>query len=131
MNGLPRPCEPPDHTGRAATTRPLQHPSSGPDSPSNRQTHSARLPDSYLTDPGLDPRHHCPSIFEPAIPLLCSSLISCSSASPPSSSLKLSFRVFGYAKKKWSNEKETVFVSRCVMVYTHRAWLAARKLQRA
>lgn len=62
---------------------------------------------------------------------LPTSLISCSSASPPSSSLKLSFRVFGYAKKKWSNEKETVFVSRCVMVYTHRAWLAARKLQRA
>ena len=28
VNGLPRPCEPPDHTGRAATTRPLQHPSS-------------------------------------------------------------------------------------------------------
>lgn len=71
VNGLPRPCEPPDHTGRAATTRPLQHPSSGPDSPSNRQTHSARLPDSYLTDPGPDPRHHCPSIFEPATPLLC------------------------------------------------------------
>lgn len=48
VNGLPRPCEPPDHTGRAATTRPLQHPSSGSDSPSNRQT--ARLPGSYLTD---------------------------------------------------------------------------------
>lgn len=37
VNGLPRPCEPPDHTGRAATTRPLQHPSSGSDSPFNRQ----------------------------------------------------------------------------------------------
>jgi len=47
VNGLPRPCEPPDHTGRAATTRPLQHPSSSSDSPSNRQT--AR-PLNYLTD---------------------------------------------------------------------------------
>lgn len=53
VNGLPRPCEPPDHTGRAATTRPLQHPSNGSDLPSNRQT--ARLPDSYLTDRSLAP----------------------------------------------------------------------------
>lgn len=47
VNGLPRPCEPPDHTGRAATTRPLQHPSSSSDSPSNRQT---TRPLNYLTD---------------------------------------------------------------------------------
>lgn len=94
VNGLPRPCEPPDHTGRAATTRPLQHPSNGSDLPSNRQT--ARLPDSYLTDRFRGSRPIPPSISPPIVPGASNryslssrsdarSLISCSSLLRPRS----------------------------------------------